>query len=86
MSDIAMYNTEPCPTCGKGREVVNPAYLRAIREEAGLSLREMGRRIGVTATYLCDVELGRRRCTSVIERAYRQEWTRLVHCKQGGER
>lgn len=33
---------------------------RAEREAAGLSLREMARRMGVSAPYVCDLELGRR--------------------------
>lgn len=34
--------------------------IRQLREETDLSLRELARRIGVTAPFLSDVELGRR--------------------------
>lgn len=35
-------------------------HLRAIRKKAGLSQREVARKAGVSASYLCDLELGRR--------------------------
>lgn len=45
-------------------EVVDPqatgAAMRKRREDAGVSLREMGRRLGVSAAFLSDLELGRR--------------------------
>ncbi len=34
--------------------------LRQLREEAGLSQSEVGRRMGVTPGYICDLERGRR--------------------------
>lgn len=36
------------------------AYLRAARTDAGLSLRALAARVGVSAPYLHDVEAGRR--------------------------
>ena len=51
-----------CPRCaGQGEvEIVDNARLRKMRETAGMSLRELARRCGITAPYLCDIELGRR--------------------------
>lgn len=38
--------------------------MRARRKAAGLSLRELAKRVKRTASYLCDLELGRRRWSS----------------------
>lgn len=76
VDEIEAWDTEPCPTCGKMREVVNPAWLRHLRQEAGYSLRELGKRLHLSAGYLSDIELGRRRCSSAIRDGYRIAWTR----------
>jgi hypothetical protein len=39
------------------------AAARGARNEAGLSLREVAKRLGVSAAYCCDLEKGRRRWT-----------------------
>jgi predicted transcriptional regulator len=53
-----------CPRCnGTGRltdDKVTGARMRAMREGKGLTLREVARRMGFSAAYLCDLELGRR--------------------------
>lgn len=51
-----------CPTCGHERLVMNGRWLREQREAADLTLREVARRLGVSAAYLSDVERGNRRC------------------------
>jgi len=52
-----------CPTCGEGQiEKVNPVWLRHVREQAGVTLRAMAKRAGVSAPYLCDIEHERRNC------------------------
>lgn len=55
---------EPCHRCrGTGRE---PDWrglglkVRAAREAKSLTLREAARRIRVSGSYICDLELGRR--------------------------
>jgi DNA-binding transcriptional regulator YiaG len=55
-----------CKACeGRGElHVVDPDYLRATRRAAGLSLREVARRCGISAAYLSDIELGRRNCST----------------------
>lgn len=57
-------NGLPCPRCGGSGRVpddrVLGAVMRAKRTAADLSLRDMAKRTGVTASYLCDLELGRR--------------------------
>lgn len=52
----------PCEHCAAKGYVsrMNPKWLRARRLKAGLSLRELARLLNVTASYLCDIELGRR--------------------------
>jgi len=40
--------------------------LRELRENAGISLREIAREVGVSAPFLSDVELGRRYPSDVI--------------------
>jgi len=62
--------TEPCPTCGAPRPVVDPASLRAIRLAAGLSLREVSRRLRISPSYLSDIERGTRACPEVVRVSY----------------
>ena len=54
----------PCRRCnGTGLEPDNVAIGAAMRErrkQAGVSLRALGARLGLSASYLCDLELGRR--------------------------
>ena len=40
-----------------------PAALKQFRAEQGLGLREFGRRLGLSASYICDVENGNRRAS-----------------------
>ena len=59
-----------CPTCGTPRSIINGQWLRTEREIAGLSLREMARRLEFSAPYLSDIEHNRRNCTPKIREAY----------------
>ena len=61
---------EACPRCGQPTDVVDGLYLRRLRERAGLSLREMGRKIKLSAPYLSAVERNKRRATGSIVSAY----------------
>lgn len=61
----------PCRECGQPRRVRNGAHLRALRERRGLSLREMARRLAWSASYLSDVERGRRAATPTVWACYR---------------
>lgn len=40
--------------------------MRAIREEHGYGLRELAKRIGISAPFLADVELGRRTASKEV--------------------
>lgn len=61
---------EACPTCGTPRSILNPAWLRDTRKRAGLTLREMARRLKFSAPYISDIEHGRRRCLPKVRAAY----------------
>lgn len=69
--------SEACRRChGKGTEpdyAAEGAALRKMRQASGVSLREVARGAGLSAPYLCDVELGRRRVTTRVLVAYRKE-------------
>lgn len=53
-----------CPECGGGGCVADPlaigGRMREMREKARLTLREVARRLGLSAMYICDLEHGRR--------------------------
>ena len=60
-----------CSLCnGRGCIVYDGAALRKKRLRAGLSLREVARRLKLSAPYICDVELERRRVTERIQEFY----------------
>jgi len=41
-------------------KTINPKWLREQRKRKGMSLREMARKLGYSAAFISDVELGRR--------------------------
>jgi hypothetical protein len=45
----------------------NPDWARKKREDARLSLRHVATKMGVSAAYLCDLELGRRNFTDEMQ-------------------
>lgn len=49
-----------CPFCKQIRKVVDGKELKRLREEAGLSLRKLGKEIQFSASYLCDIEKNKR--------------------------
>jgi transcriptional regulator with XRE-family HTH domain len=59
-----MTKTLKCPTCeGKG-SIDNPIFtgqkMRTLREGRGLTLRSMAGKVGISLSYLTDLEHGRR--------------------------
>ena len=62
-----------CPAClGTGKLYsYSGADLRAVRKRAGVSLRDLARRLDLSAGYVCDVELGRRAVTERMLLAYK---------------
>lgn len=67
---VQKFIDEPCHYCGTPQAVTNGKWLRLEREIAGVTLREMARRLDFSAAYLCDIEKNRRRCSSKIRAAY----------------
>jgi predicted transcriptional regulator len=55
---------KPCKTCSGTGKMVDDAqvgtHLRGIRTKAGISLRDMAKRLGCTPPYVSDLENGRR--------------------------
>jgi len=65
--------TADCPKCGGSgkQEIINPEALRKRRKAAGLSLRDMAKRLELSPPYISDVERGNRPCTPWLEHEYR---------------
>jgi len=62
-----------CPHCRGGyRLQVDGGNVRKMRESKGLSLRELARRMKISASYLCDIELGRRQPAKQTARLLRK--------------
>jgi DNA-binding transcriptional regulator YiaG len=49
-----------CTRCLQIRKVVDGAKLKELRVKKGYSLREVARRVNISASYLCDIEHNRR--------------------------
>lgn len=63
-----------CPQCGGAGKVSDPAQigarLKREREAAGITGREMARRMDYSAMYICDLEHGRRDWKAELIEAY----------------
>ncbi len=63
-----------CPKCGGSGVVHNPkaqgAEMARQRTHAGLTLREVARRMNFTVAYICDLENGRRAWNHRLQVAY----------------
>ena len=64
------YRLRKCPTCGSQMKETTGSFLRAWRAQQNVGLREMARKLGLSAAYLSDVELNRRRATREIVAGY----------------
>ena len=67
---VQKFCDQPCRRCGASEAVLNGAWLRLRREMAGLTLRELARRLGYSAAYLSDIERNRRNCLPKVREAY----------------
>jgi transcriptional regulator with XRE-family HTH domain len=65
-------SARPCPVChGDGEELFFAgATMREARRAAGLSVREVARRMDLSAAYVSDLELGRRSFSETLARRY----------------
>lgn len=63
-----------CPRCEGTGMILDPAYqgkqARARRKTANVSLRELARRMNLSAAYLSDLELGRRGWNETLTARY----------------
>ncbi len=50
------WRTARCNRCGQDRRLVSGAWLRAVRERAGVPRRDVATRMGVSVTYVWDLE------------------------------
>jgi len=71
---MKLYTLGKCPHCkGKGKvKTVVPEALREIRAKAGLTLAQLGKKIGFSSMYLSDIETGRRNPTAQIVLLYKK--------------
>lgn len=64
-----------CPKCGGSGKVQNPAYigilLRQLRLRQKVSLRGISQRMGLSHTYIYELECGRKAWTPELARRYR---------------
>lgn len=65
---VRAFDAVECPRCqGHGTlTVYRGAYYRTMRKRKGLSLREVARRLNISAAYLSDLELDRRAIREAI--------------------
>lgn len=68
--------TIPCRACGHPMRVVPGDWLYATRHRAGVTLEAIAKRMQppLTASYLCDLELGRR----VAKEALVERWEKAL--------
>ena len=76
-----MLTLKPCCYCGAtGKvEVYNPEWARFVRVQMGVGLREMARRLKVSAPYVSDVERGKRN----FPKAWVPKYQALWHAEHG---
>lgn len=74
MKIVIPKGAKPCTRCDGLGHVPDPAYqgkeARAQRKKAGLSLREVARRMDFSVAYVGDLELGRRGWNNELLRRY----------------
>jgi predicted transcriptional regulator len=75
-ADTAAMKYKQCSQCnGTGKELDQQALgaeMRKLRESAGVSLRQMASELGYSASFLSDLELGRRKCRKEWIAAYKE--------------
>lgn len=76
MRRMRINKTALCTRCDGTGEIENPAYrgqeMRKLRKDAGLPLREIARRMKLSAAYVSDLELGRRGWNDGLIRRYQK--------------
>ena len=64
------WRPRPCTRCGQEERVYRPAWLRAVRERAGVTLREFCRRLGKNPSFISNVETGKVHCPVWLSEEY----------------
>lgn len=59
-----------CPCCGGLGVIAHHTELRRLRLAKGISLRDVAKALNFSASYLSDIELGRRRPSVKITKYY----------------
>jgi len=63
-----------CPRCGGTGKIKDDKIIgencKKLRNECGKSLREVGKKMGFSASYICDLEHGRRIWSSNLVESY----------------
>ena len=77
------WRTIQCGACGGQVQMIDGQWLRYGRERCGVSLRAVARGLKLSAAFVSDVELNRRRCNpkmlAYYERLHRStKWTRQL--------
>lgn len=73
-----MSNTT-CPRCGGTGTVASPSAMRKLREDAGVTLRQLAKQMNVSAPYLSDLELGHRQWTESKAELFRWALDRVTN-------
>ncbi len=58
-----------CNHCINGK-LVNPKWLRFIRRKKDITMINMAKKIGISQSYLCDIEQGKRSCPRKVIEEY----------------
>lgn len=70
----------PCPRCNGAGVVTDDrdegALMRQARKATKVSLRDLARVSGLSVSYFCDAELGRRHWNARLRKAYREAGVR----------
>lgn len=72
MTRARFLRIDRCRSCNQTVQRINGAHLRQLREASEVSLRELARRMELSAPYLSDLELNRRTCNAALYARYRK--------------
>ena len=61
---------EICSVCGGVGQIPTGVCLKQKRQSMGVKQKDMAKRLGISQTYICDLEHGKRRATPQIVKGY----------------
>ena len=71
-----MNTAMPCPRCAGTGSILDPRtvgqQMRELREKKSVSVREIARKLGLSAPYISDLELGRRAFNAALIQRYKK--------------